>query len=687
MKSVQNAVIWVFMFFAVSPALLFAQQFHFDRRTQYDVKKYTLRLKIDPGKEFISGTVGVEGIGVNSRLDSLVLDLADGFSVSRISDGFTDSTLNFRYSKNQLVVGLKNGLKKGEKFFIRIAYSGVPPKGKGGMGPRAVIFTQTPSGTPWVGTSCQTMGAHYWWPCKAAFFHPEDKADSVSIQLTVPDTLFAVSNGRFLGTVPDSAGWKTYRWLMTYPASTYLITMYIGPYVELTQPIPIPAEKDTLLAHYYILSGNEARARKEFFPRVPDELNLYTKYYGPFAFAKDKFALVQSSYPGMENTTAVAVGPAFPHTLLPGETNPLQWYDRQFNYMVVHEAAHEWWGNAVTALTWGDFWLHEGFATYSEALWMEHRFGEEPMHQYMAKMSFKVDSTTSVYQPRHKTAREAYHLNIYWKGAWVLHTLRYVMGDEAFFKTLREFNTDPRYRYHNAATADFQAACEKNYGKDLSWFFLEWIYGTGWPEIHFESQVSGKKVTIQVSNVSTSRTRFKIPLDVVLHSRAGAEKRRLWLKPGQNRFKLTAKYPVTSVDPVGLRWILSRKKHGTMWYFTDLDFVMGKFGKGLELTPERKLFVKEKEASYISPVRYLFRGAKFVRLRLDTSKDARWKKVALEARAHFFRKKNQKPWEKVNPDSLLPGNLQHARSIEYRLDFSRLTGETLPIPKVILTYE
>ncbi|NOY76498.1 MAG: M1 family metallopeptidase, partial [Calditrichaeota bacterium] len=214
------------------------------------------------------------GVSRVSRLDSLVLDLADGFTVSGVTDAVSDSSLTYRYSHDQLVIALKPPLSKGDAFHVNVTYGGTPPSGKGGMGASAVIFSQTPSGAPWVGTSCQTMGSHFWWPCKAAFFHPEDKADTISIHLTVPDTLFAVSNGRFLGTRPDSAGWKTYNWLVTHPTSTYLITMYVGPYVELTQPIPLPAEHDTILAHYYVLKGNEDRARKEFFPRVPDELNL-----------------------------------------------------------------------------------------------------------------------------------------------------------------------------------------------------------------------------------------------------------------------------------------------------------------------------------------------------------------------------------------------------------------------------
>ena len=687
MKTLRFWVISSFLMMVFWPSFLAAQGLHFDRRTQYDVKKYAIRLRVDPGQTEISGVVGITGVSRVSRMDSLVLDLADGFTVSGVVDGVSDSSLGFRYSHSQLVIAFRHPLSKGEAFTVKIAYGGTPPTGKGGMGSRAVIFSQTPSGAPWVGTSCQTMGSHFWWPCKAAFFHPEDKADTISIHLTVPDTLFAVSNGQFLGTTPDSAGWKTYNWLATHPTSTYLITMYVGPYVELTQPISLPAEHDTLLAHYYVLKGNETRARKEFFPRVPDELKLYTRYYGPFAFADDKFGLVQSSYAGMEHSTAVAVGPIFPHTLLPGEPNPLQWYDHYFSYMVVHEVAHEWWGNAVTALDWGDFWLHEGFATYSEALWMEHRFGEEPMHQYMAGMSFHIDSTVSVYQPRHKNAREAYHLNIYWKGAWVLHMLRYVMGDQAFFKTLREFNTDPRYRYKNACTADFQAACEKNYGKDLSWFFLEWIYGTGWPKLNFSCQLNGRNATIRVINHSNSRTRFKMPLDVVVRTKHGQFKKRLWFKSGGNTFHIQAKAPITSVDPVGLRWILDGPKRGEMWYFIDLDFVMGKFGKGLQFTKDRKLVVADSDAVYISPARYLFRGATFLKLRLDSTQDKRWLRVRVAAREHFFRKKDRKAWQDIGVDGSLPENLQHVRSLEYRLDFSALRGDTLSVPKVILTYE
>ncbi len=680
-------VLWGFLFnffFGTSGGL--AQNFGYDWRKAYDVKRYDLALKINPDSQTVAGRVRISGICLRTRLDSVFLDLADGFTVTAVKNVPNDSLLPFRYSRNQLVLALKPPLQKGQRFSVDIVYHGTPPPGKGGMSETAFIWGRTPQGAPWVGTSCQTLGSHFWWPCKAAFFHPEDKADSISIALTVPDTLVAVSNGRNLGVSPDSSGWRTFRWLVTHPTSTYLITLYVGPYVELTQPIPLPSEKDTLMAHYYVLMGNEQRAKEEFFPRVPDEIRLYTRYYGPFAFASDKFGLVQSPYAGMEHSTAVAVGPIFPHTLRPGEPNPLQWYDHYFNYMVVHEVAHEWWGNAVTALDWGHFWLHEGFATYSEALWMEHKFGREALHQYMAQLSFRLDSTQSVYRPRHKTAREAYSSGIYWKGAWVLHMLRYVLGDRTFFKTLRDFNTDPQYRYHNATTADFQATCEKNYGRDLSWFFLEWIYGTGWPHLKFSTKITGTHARISVRDTSFSRTRFKMPLDVLLVWKGGQKRRRLWLKSGENTFTLKAPKPILAVKPVGLRWILDGPKRGYIRYFSDLDFVMGKFGPGLVFTQDRRLFVKGENATWISPARHLFRGARFLRLRLDTSKEPRWKRVVLFVREHKFRKRERKPWQRVELQGEIPPNVQTVRAIEYKLDFGALRGQTLPVPTVILDY-
>ncbi len=686
MKHLRIAVVGLFTFILFLP--VFAQRrYYHDRRTDYDVKKYILRLKVNPAKKFISGSTIIEGISLAAGMDSVVVDFADGFHIYSILDTRSGTELGYRYSDNQLAVGLVNQLVLGKRFSIQINYGGVPPQSGKRFENRAVIFSQTADGKPWIGTSCQTLGAHFWWPCKAAFFHPEDKADSIAITLIVPDTLFAVSNGKFLGTVPDTGGWKAFNWLVTHPTSTYLITMYIGPYVDLTQAVIPERGQKSITVHYYVLQKDKEKAMQEFFPRFPDELKLYTRYYGPFAFSDNKIALVQSSYPGMEHSTAVAVGPIFPHTLIPGEPNPLRWYNHYFNFMVVHEFAHEWWGNAVTALNWGDFWLHEGFATYSEALWVEHVFGSEVMHQYMAQLSFRIDSTVSVYQMRHNNASEAYHLNIYWKGAWVLHMLRYIMGDKLFFKSLKDFNADPHYRYKNITTADFQAVCEKNYGKDLSWFFLEWIYGTGWPKIQFESQIKNRQIIIHISNFSTSRTRYKMPLDVLIHTKKGNRKKRLWIEPGENNFTLRTKSSVVSINPVGLRWILNGPKLGEIWYFTDLDFVMGKFGPGLKFTEERKLFVKGDGATYISPVRRLFPGAKFLRLRLDTSQDPRWKKVKLSVREYVFRKKQQKPWQNIGADGKLPINLQNARAIEYRLDFTALRGETLSVPKVILSYK
>ncbi len=656
-----------------------------DARTAYDVLHYVLDLKVDPGNRELTGTCTLAARVLRAGLDSLVLDAGDSVQIRNVTLPAAGAELAYTHRGERLAVALPQPDGPGSTLRVAVSFRRTIQE-QPGLATRGIGLARTPDGTPWISTSCQLAGAHSWWPCKAAFFHPEDKADSVRINVTVPDSLFAVSNGHFLGTTPAAEGWTTYHWTYHHPISTYLVALYVGPYVELTQPLRLPGHSDPLRAHYYVLRGDEERALREFSPRIPDEVALYEKLYGPFPFWSEKLALVQSPYPGMEHSTAVAVGPIFPHTLRPGDSNPLAWYEDYFNYMAVHELAHEWWGNAVTAADWGEFWLHEAFATYTEALWVEHLYGPEIMHQYMAKLSFRIDSTETVYRFRHRTAREAYHLNIYWKGAWVLHMLRYVMGDSLFFRALREFNTDPRYRYHNASTADFQRTCERLHGDDLSWFFLEWIYRPGHPHFKVATQVEGRKLRVALLDTSFSRTRFRMPLDLLVHTEKGDVKKRLWVNPGRHEYRLRFGAKVLSVEPVGLRWILDGPKTGKLTYFTDLDFVKGTFLDSLVFTEDRRVFVGSDSAAWESPARSLFRGARWLCLKLDTLAEPRYKRVRLLVRRYSFFRTKRTPWVALPEDGAVPDSLQTVRRLQYRLEFGELVGDTLALPRVVVEY-
>ncbi len=654
-----------------------------DPREAYDVLTYRLHFRVYPDSEIILGEVAMKARLVRSGLDSLVLDAGPRLEILSAAFQVQDSlrTAPFHKSEDRLSVALPSESGDTVRLRLRFRY-----KGSDGF-QQAVRFSETVRGEPWVNTSCQLQGAHQWWPCKASFFHPEDKPDSIWISLTFPDSLFGVANGRYLGEETPEPGWKTTHWLLVHPRLTYLVAIYVGPYVELTQTYRDSAAGLERTLHYFVLRQDTARAKREFFPRTPEMLRCYERWFGPFAFWDEKFALVQSGIVGMEHSTAVAVGPIFPHTLKPGEPNPLSWYEEYFNYMAVHETAHEWWGNAVSALDWGEFWLHEAFATYAEALWVEHLYGPEVMHQYMAKMSFRIDSTVTVYRPRHRDAREAYHLNIYWKGAWVLHMLRYVMGDSAFFEALREFNTHPLYRYRNATSADFQSVCEEIYGGDLSWFFLPWIYRPGWPKIRVNAVPKGRQLTVDIVDTCYDRNAFRMPVDLRVETTAGTQTRRVWAVPGSTRVVLRFEHRVIRAEPVGLRWILDGPKRGTLWYFTDLDFIKGKFLNGLEFTEDRQVVVRSDSAAWESPARSLYHGARWLRLFVDTSEDKRFGQVRVRVREYRFLRSKRKPWQELGPNGEIPVELQRAGRLQYRLEFGALVGEKLPIPRVVVEYE
>jgi aminopeptidase N len=292
---------------------------------------------------------------------------------------------------------------------------------------------------------------------------------------------------------------------------------------------------------------------------VPELLAFFGEKFGPYPFPDSKFAFAQSPIWGMEHSTIIAYGNSFPATrALEGEPDPFALRNQYYDYIVVHEAAHEWWGNAITARDWSDFWIHEGFATYAEALWVERLRGQEAMLDFMQEKKREIVPEASVYRPYHATAGEAFANVTYDKGAFVLHMLRYVMGDEIFFAALLDFATDPRFRYGSASTGDFQEVCEKHLGRSLREFFQPWIFGTGWPRYVVRPFQPGEgKVDLEILGRSDSYFPFRMPLDLELITADGSRIRhRVELKEGVNRFALPVAAPVKRVEYPGFRWML-----------------------------------------------------------------------------------------------------------------------------------
>jgi len=483
----------------------------------YDATYYKLNLNIDSDAEQLSGTVEMTAVAKTTGFQSVELDLMSNMIVDVVGGAASSYTR----SGNKLTLQLSQPHQPGVSFTVSIQYHGRPQSG--GFG--AFGFNQH-NGEPIIWTLSEPYFARSWWPCKD---QPNDKADSVDVIVTVPQNLTLASNGRLLSNVNNGDGTRTFHWSERYPITTYLVSLAITNYEIFSQwfhpstslrmkrialhgersrtmndydePFFSQAASDSMEVRYYVYPEFLENARSQLTETI-DMLTLFHEIFGPYPFLSEKYGIAQFPWPGgMEHQTITSQG-GFGVEL------------------TVHELAHQWWGDKITNASWGDIWLNEGFASYAEALYFEHTRGRDYYHNYMSFMDWNhpypifVDDTTSVWRIFHRT--------VYDKGAWFLHMLRHVVGDETFFDILLAYSHDPRFEYRNATTAGFQSVCESVAGKDLDWFFQPWIYEAGRPiyrAVWRFSNTAGPILHLTIQQLQT--TLFPMPIDITVEFAGG----------------------------------------------------------------------------------------------------------------------------------------------------------------------
>ncbi len=483
----------------------------------FNVHFYDLNLKADPSDSTVSGTVDIYFKAVHpTNKIALALDpRLDIAAVEKITSDNGSSTSSLKYSRSEtdrtFHVYFPQTLQPGAKKIVRIEYGGVPriaprPPWDGGM-----VWEKTPSGEPWVGVAVQTIGAWAWWPNKD---HPSDRADSVAINLTMPDDLVVASNGRLKGESVPEEGWKTWHWFVSTPISNYNITLNAAPYevIEDTYTSTDGTEMDII---FWVLPEYLEEGEK-LFPQFAEQLEFMEEIAGPYPFRADKYGVAHAPYLGMEHQSIIAYGANFQNDNMFGQS-------AGYDDLHQHELAHEWWGNLVTAWDWRDFWLHEGFGTYMQPLYAEHVGGQEAYREMMNHLRARViDDTDREVAPRRpmsslEITQGTRGGNVYFKGAWFLHTLRYVIGDDYFFETLRRFAyPDPKMEsvtdgshMRFATTDDFLNLTEEITGMDLEWLFEVYLRQPEIPVLHATRRAGFVRLEWQVPGGH----RFPMPLE------------------------------------------------------------------------------------------------------------------------------------------------------------------------------
>ena len=445
-----------------------------EEQAAYRVNYYDIDLYIDPADRSVHGSV-ISGIELVDASDTFVVHLDSVFTTHRMLLIHADEQpepLDFIHEDGLIIGSFKEEIAEGNRLAIEIVYSGKPRPAPNPPWEGGITWAETENGEPWIGVSCQMNGADIWWPVKD---HPTDRPDSVSVKLTVPAGLKAISNGSLQTIQQYSEDTRTFHWKTRYPINNYAVTMNIAPYVELRRSYQ-SINGESFPVYFWALPENRDKA-EELLIQVMDHMRFFEELLGPYPFRKEKYGIAESPFLGMEHQTLIAYGAGYQNDVVFGT-------DSEFDDLHHHELAHEWWGNLITVYDWKDFWIHEGFATYMQPLYAEQMHGEEQYHHFMREIHHRISNNMPIAPRTTRTTREMFDgRDIYMKGAWILHTLRGLIGDEDFFMLLRRMTyPDPEQEGKSIKspgrfvdTDDFIELSSDISGKRLEWFFETYL--------------------------------------------------------------------------------------------------------------------------------------------------------------------------------------------------------------------
>jgi aminopeptidase N len=402
-------------------------------RTSFDVTYYELHLEVDPGERTIEGRVDMS-YRIVQPTKRLQIDLFANLTIDSIKqDG---RHLSYDRQANAVFVTLPRLVKAGDAVrTMQIWYGGQPVAAKNAPWDGGFVWALDHRDRTWVGVACEGDGASLWWPNKD---HLSDEPDSMLVSVTVPKRLFVASNGNLRDEVElDNRYQKRYDWFVSYPINNYNISLGIGSYVHFDSTY-VAFDGEVLALDYYVLDYNEDKARKQF-RQVGPMLAAYEHYFGKYPFWNDGFALIETPYLGMEHQSGIAYGNRYMRGYLGGLIPD----DMDWDYIIIHESGHEYFGNSISVADHAEMWIHESFTTYMEALYVEYRYGEKDARRYLMSQKPYIKNVSPVLGPLGVNFDDFGSSDHYYKGAWILHTLRHVLNDDPlYFGMLRAFYQD-----------------------------------------------------------------------------------------------------------------------------------------------------------------------------------------------------------------------------------------------------
>jgi aminopeptidase N len=425
-------------------------------RANNDLLFYHLDLRVDPDKKFISGTntIRFKMLQDGTRIQ---LELYPTLQIDKVVMGST--TLKSARDGGTFFVDFPKTLRAGRTYSIDVHYSGNPTE-TGRFG--CFTFKKDTTGHPWINTACEETGAYVWWPNKEQW--RDEPQEGMLLTIAVPNGLMDVSNGKFIGKKDLSDGYTRWDWRVHYPINNYDVALNIGNYVHFGDKF------EGLPLDYYVLPEDLEGAKRQF-AQVPGMMKAYYHYLGEYPFKKDGYKLVEVPYAGMEHQSAVAYGNHFANGYLNRDWTGVG-ISLRFDFIIIHESGHEWFGNAITAADKSDMWIHEGWTTYLESLYVEYTYGHDDAMKYLNAYKKKVKNDRPIITTRGTNAEPPQ--DQYFKGALFINTLRSIVNDDAkWWAMLRGYYQ--KYKYQNIMTEDIISYFNQQTGMNLTPVFDQYL--------------------------------------------------------------------------------------------------------------------------------------------------------------------------------------------------------------------
>jgi len=507
--------------------------------SKIDITYYGLNLKITTSPNFLTGNVTIDVKTDTTSLNTCFLDLRNILTVDSIL--INGTAITYTHSSNKITINLDHTYVQDEPFTLNVYYHGVP----GGSGFGGFYFgTHGSPSTPIIATLSESYSGPYWWPQKDT---PADKADSSDVWITVADNLTPVSNGTLESITNNGNGTHTYYWKNHYTIANYLISLAITNYTQYNTYYHY-SPTDSMIITNFIYPEHFNSTIQNALDETDDMIEVFSIRYGMYPFIEEKYGHAEFGWGGaMEHQTCTSIR-----------------YNAINSEVISHELSHQWYGDMITCKDWHHIWLNEGFATYSEAVYIEARDGKAAYDaQISDEMYWAKFALGTIWVQDITDEGEIFNgYRSYSKGGCVLHMLRGIVGDSTFFDIMRTYSADPSVSYGVATTEDFQAIAESVYGQNLNYFFQEWIYGENYPKYTVgwnKTLVGGDIYQISLNiyqNINSNPAYFTMPVQVKINTSLGDTTVTLFNNAQTQNFQFQVNgFPTSIVFDPG-NWIL-----------------------------------------------------------------------------------------------------------------------------------